>query len=57
MLSTDGQLQFATERFATESMGDVCDTLRIPLGDFITASLISLALWTVIGWTAWAVVG
>ena len=44
-------------RYASEDTIEVSDTLRVPLTDVITASLISLALWGAIGWTLWAVVG
>ncbi len=52
MLSNCGEV-----RLGDEPAVEVHDTLHIPLLDFITASLISLGLWSVIGWTAWVMVG
>lgn len=51
------QLTYDDTRFGDNDLLDGAATLRIPLANIVTASLISLGLWSMIGWTAWIVVG
>ena len=51
------ELTYDQATYTRDAEAETSETLRIPLADVVTASLLSLALWVAIGWTLWAMVG